>query len=207
MYHFQYVTKKQAAPYREELIEIIKNVQNEVREQFLFQFTFIGSSSRNMITFDPTTNTGFDFDVNLEVKEKNSPKETRTILLKAFNHVIVHHGYNVCEDSTRVLTIKTVDYWRSKTLYHCDSAIVYEGRTGQQYIRFNKKDQTYTWEFQTKPYERLEKRADYLKDNGYWAEVRKIYLDKKNGNNNPDKRSRSLYAEAVNECFQRRKYG
>ncbi|MBR5381980.1 MAG: hypothetical protein IK136_05105 [Oscillospiraceae bacterium] len=207
MYHFQYVTKKQAAPYREELIEIIKNVQNEVREQFLFQFTFIGSSSRNMITFDPTTNTGFDFDVNLEVKEKNSPKETRTILLKAFNHVIVHHGYNVCEDSTRVLTIKTVDYWRSKTLYHCDFAIVYEGRTGQQYIRFNKKDQTYTWEFQTKPYERLEKRADYLKDNGYWAEVRKIYLDKKNGNNNPDKRSRSLYAEAVNECFQRRKYG
>ena len=56
MYHYEYVSKKQAAPYKAELIEIINKMQDEVRDDFTFQFTFIGSSSRNMITFDSTTN-------------------------------------------------------------------------------------------------------------------------------------------------------
>ena len=73
MYHYEYVSKKQAAPYKAELIEIINKVQDEVRDDFTFQFTFIGSSSRNMITFDPTTNIGFDFDVNIEVILINRP--------------------------------------------------------------------------------------------------------------------------------------
>ena len=62
MYHFEYVSKKEAAPYKSQLIELLNRVQDYVRDEFTFQFTFIGSSSRNMITYDPTTNVGFDFD-------------------------------------------------------------------------------------------------------------------------------------------------
>ena len=51
MYHFEYVSKKEAAPYKAELIEILHQVQDYVRDDFTFQFTFIGSSSRNMITY------------------------------------------------------------------------------------------------------------------------------------------------------------
>lgn len=206
MYHFEYVSKKEAAPYKAELIEILHQVQDYVRDDFTFQFTFIGSSSRNMITYDPTTNIGFDFDVNITVNDDDedySPEEIRTILHNAFSRFMTVYGYNKCEQSTRVISIKVVDQWSSRVIRSCDFAVVYEGRNGQQYIRFNKERNYFSWEFQTQPYKELEFRADYLKENGHWNEVLEVYLDKKNNNYNPDKHSRSLYAETINECFRR----
>ena len=206
MYHFEYVSKKEAAPYKAELIEILHQVQDYVRDDFTFQFTFIGSSSRNMITYDPTTNIGFDFDVNITVNDDDedySPEEIRTILHNAFSRCMTAYGYNKCEQSTRVISIKVVDQWSSRVIRSCDFAVVYEGRNGQQYIRFNKERNYFSWEFQTQPYKELEFRADYLKENGHWNEVLEVYLDKKNNNYNPDKHSRSLYAETINECFRR----
>ena len=206
MYHFEYVSKKEAAPYKAELIEILHQVQDYVRDDFTFQFTFIGSSSRNMITYDPTTNSGFDFDVNITVNDDDedySPEEIRTILHNAFSRFMTAYGYNKCEQSTRVISIKVVDQWSSRVIRSCDFAVVYEGRNGQQYIRFNKERNYFSWEFQTQPYKELEFRADYLKENGHWNEVLEVYLDKKNNNYNPDKHSRSLYAETINECFRR----
>ena len=206
MYHFEYVSKKEAAPYKAELIEILHQVQDYVRDDFTFQFTFIGSSSRNMITYDPTTNIGFDFDVNITVNDDDedySPEEIRTILHNAFSRFMTAYGYNKCEQSTRVISIKVVDQWSSRVIRSCDFAVVYEGRNGQQYIRFIKERNYFSWEFQTQPYKELEFRADYLKENGHWNEVLEVYLDKKNNNYNPDKHSRSLYAETINECFRR----
>lgn len=206
MYHFEYVSKKEAAPYKAELIEILHQVQDYVRDDFTFQFTFIGSSSRNMITYDPTTNIGFDFDVNITVNDDDedySPEEIRTILHNAFSRFMTAYGYNKCEQSTRVISIKVVDQWSSRVIRSCDFAVVYEGRNGQQYIRFNKERNYFSLEFQTQPYKELEFRADYLKENGHWNEVLEVYLDKKNNNYNPDKHSRSLYAETINECFRR----
>lgn len=206
MYHFEYVSKKEAAPYKAELIDILHQVQDYVRDDFTFQFTFIGSSSRNMITYDPTTNIGFDFDVNITVNDDDedySPEEIRTILHNAFSRFMTAYGYNKCEQSTRVISIKVVDQWSSRVIRSCDFAVVYEGRNGQQYIRFNKERNYFSWEFQTQPYKELEFRADYLKENGHWNEVLEVYLDKKNNNYNPDKHSRSLYAETINECFRR----
>ena len=159
-----------------------------------------------MITFDPTTNIGFDFDVNLEVNdddENYTPEEIRTILRNALTRISRQYGYDKCEDSTRVITIKTIDPWHSRISHSCDFAIVYEDKDRQQYIRFNKETRNYTWEFQKQPYKDLEKRADFLKKNGHWDEVLGVYLDKKNDNDDPDKRSRSLYAETINECYSR----
>lgn len=206
MYHFEYVSRKKAAPYKKELIEIINRVQDEVRSDFTFQFTFIGSSKRNMITYDPKTNKGFDFDVNIEVNDDDgyyTPKEIRDILREALNRVTLNYGYSPCEDSTSVLTIKCKDYHQSRILHSCDFAIVYDCKEGQQYIRYSKQSKTYTWEFQRQPYRDLERKADALKKKGLWDEVLTVYLDKKNRNMDPDKHSRSLYAETINECYQR----
>lgn len=206
MYDFKYVTRKKAAPYKKELIEIIKKVQDHVRDMFTFQFTFIGSSKRNMITYDPTANKGFDFDVNIEVNddnEKYTPDKIRNTLRDALNCVVRDYGYSYCEDSTRVLTIKCINRFQSRIVHSCDFAIV-RARVGrQQYIRYNKQDDTYTWEFQKQQYHELEKREEALKKKGFWDEVLGIYLDKKNSNMNHDKHSRALYAETINECYKR----
>ena len=120
MHDFCYISKKDAAKVKAELLDIIHEVQNIVRDKFTFQFTFIGSSSRNMITYDRKSNIGFDFDVNIEVNnaaENNKPKEIRTIIRKALNRVARQHGYDYCEDSTRVLTIKKKDRPNSRIIH------------------------------------------------------------------------------------------
>lgn len=207
MHDFQYVTKAEAKPVKDELIEIIHEVQDIVRNYFTFQFKVVGSSSRNMITYDTKSNIGFDFDFDFEIndnEENYSPKEIRHIMKNAIDQVASRYGYDHCEDSTRVLTIKKVNTIACQILHSCDFALVYNCRDGrQQYIRFNKKNLNYTWEYQGKGFKNLEKKITWLKYNSYWREFQNYYIDKKNRNNNPDKHSRSIFAESVNEIYHK----
>ena len=69
MYHFEYVSKEEWKPVKDNLLTIIRNLQKEVNDDFTFQYSFVGSSSRNMITCDRHSNIGFDFDVNIEIDD------------------------------------------------------------------------------------------------------------------------------------------
>ena len=207
MHDFRYVTKKQAQPIKDELYQILYMVQDLVRDNFTFSFTPIGSSSRNMITCDAKSNIGFDFDINIEVNDDNEdfePKEIRTIIRTAIDRVAPRYGYKNCEDSTRVLTIKKVDTSHSRIIHSCDFAIVYNCGDGrQQYIRFNKDNNYYFWEYQGKGFVGLEKKMDWLKRENLWGELQDYYIYKKNCNDNPDKHSRSIFAESINEMCQK----
>lgn len=210
MHDFRYVTKKQAQPIKDELYQILYMVQDLVRDNFTFSFTPIGSSSRNMITCDAKSNIGFDFDINIEVNDDNEdfePKEIRTIIRTAIDRVAPRYGYKNCEDSTRVLTIKKVDTSHSRIIHSCDFAIVYNCGDGrQQYIRFNKDNNYYFWEYQGKGFVGLEKKMDWLKRENLWGEMQDYYIYKKNCNDNPDKHSRSIFAESINEMCQKNGY-
>lgn len=209
MYHFKYVTKQELAPFKKELIDLIHLVQDDVREHFTFQFEFIGSVSRNMVTFDPTTNTGFDFDVNLFVNDDDEdykPGEIKHILMDAFNKHSRKYRYDNCEDSTRVFTIKVKDKKNSKILHSCDFAIVNNyGDNQQEYIRFNKPSH-YSWEEQPDGFYRLPDKIEFCKENGLWTDVRNLYREKKNNNTVVGKKSRSIFAETVHQICQQNGY-
>lgn len=209
MHDFVYVTRAEAKPVRDELYEIIHKVQDLVEDYFTFQFRPVGSSSRNMITYDRKSNIGFDFDFDLEINdddENYSPTEIRCIMKEAINKIAPKYGYKTCEDSTRVLTIKKVNTFTCKILHSCDFALVHNcGNGKQQYIRFNKNNGNYTWEFQGKGFEKLNNKISWIKYNGFWSELQDYYIDKKNRNNNPDKHSRSILAESINEMYQKNK--
>lgn len=207
MHDFIYVTKASARPVKNELLQIIREVQDIVRHHFTFQFKIVGSSSMNMITYDRKSNIGFDFDFNLEInddEEEYSAAEIRHIIKDAIDRIAPKYGYKYCEDSTRVLTIKKVNTFTCQIVHSCDFAIVYNCGDGrQQYIRFNKDCNNYTWEYQGKGFKNLEEKITWLKHNKYWEELQDYYLDKKNMNNNPDKHSRSILAESINETYQK----
>lgn len=209
MHDFIYVTKASAKPVKNELIQIIYQVQDLVEDYFTFQFRTVGSSSRNMITYDRKSNIGFDFDFDLEVNDDNqnySAEKIRHIIKDAIDQIVPKYGYKHCEDSTRVLTIKKVNTFTSQILHSCDFALVYNCDDGrQQYIRYNKKTRNYTWEFQGKGFKNLDNKIAWLKHNGHWGELQDYYIDKKNLNNNPDKHSRSIFAESINEMYQKKK--
>lgn len=208
MYNFQYVSKKEAKPVKQQILNILHEVQNEVRKNYTFQYSFIGSSKRNMITCDFKRNIGFDFDINIEVnddEEHYTAKEIKDIFRNALNKIVRKYGYDFPEDSTRVLTIKMKDGKNKRIIHSTDFAFVHNCDDGQQYIRYNKKQNSYTWENQASSTDLSDKEL-FIKENGAWNEVRARYIEKKNMNQNPDKKSRSLYAETIHEICQRYDY-
>ena len=115
------------------------------------------------------------------------------------------------EDSTRVITIKVKDRQNSKILHSCDFAIVNDymdddGNERQEYIHFNKKQKSYSWQEQPQGFYLLDEKEEWIKECGYWQDVRDLYLYKKNHNNDSHKHSRSIYAETIHEICQRYGY-
>ena len=215
MYHFEYVPVEEWKPVRDELLEIIHKLQDQVREKFTFQYRFVGSCKRNMITRDPYTNTGYDFDVNIEVNDPDedyTPEQIRTILRLGLDQVTCpgpfrYLGYDYAENSTRVLTIKVKDRKNARIKHSCDFCIIYNCGDGrQQYIRYHKQQRAFSWEYQPKEYRNLPQKIEWVKKHNLWQKVRELYLLKKNTNTDPNKHSRTIFAETVHEIWQQNRH-
>lgn len=205
---FRYVNKKDAAPLKNELLQLIHSVQKEVRKKFTFNYYFVGSCRRNMITQDIKGNMGFDFDVNFEPNdpdENYSPNEIHDIIFKAIQKCFKQSEYSKIEKSTSVITIKAIDKNKKLVKYSCDIALVYnyyddeKQKMLQQYIRYNKPQNNYTWEYRGEDHYQLDNKIAWLKKNKLWNELRDCYLDNKGHNNDKNKHSRSIFAESIND--------
>lgn len=212
MYNFEYVSKEEWLPVRDDLFEIIHKVQHEVSQHFTFQFCLVAGCARNMITRDRESNTGFDFDVNIEINDPErlySPRKIRNILRAAFDKVTHPDGfqsvwYGFAEDSVRTLTVKVKDRANSNIVHRYDFCIVTTDDKGhQKYIRYNTTHRKYTWEYQTKDNAELPEKIKWIEKQGLWWQVRSRYLYKKNRNKDPNKLSRSIFAETVDEIWEK----
>lgn len=78
-----------------------------------------------------------------------------------------------------------------------------DGKEHQEYIRFNKKQNSYEWTERSPAFYARSERYEQLVDEGLKEELKEVYLQKKNHNDDENKRSCSLFAEAINECYMR----
>lgn len=206
MYKFEYVTKKEWQPIRNNLLKLMEKVRLDIKGKLSVQFKFIGSSSRNMITCDKSTNIGFDFDVNIRIiknKADLSPKEIKNTIKTALDRFSAEFEYDNAEDSKRVLTIKVKDLKNSKILHSCDFAVVRINKDGkEEYIHHNKTNNTYSWNLQPEVNDEVQKKSKQLKDKHLWIKVRERYLNKKNINKDLNKKSRHLYSETITEIYK-----
>lgn len=170
----------------------------------------VGSYKRNMITYDAKSNVGFDFDFNIEVNndDKYTPKQLKNMLQNAIGTVCVKYGYDFPEASTRVLTIKMKNRKKSCIIHSCDFAIVNnyiddEGYKSQKYIHYNKAHNSYIWCEQPEGYYMLTDKVDWIKKNGWQNDMRNLYIEKKNKNNDPNVHSRTIFAVTVHEICQK----
>ncbi len=73
-------------------MELIHKVQDEVRDNFTFQYEFVGSVKRNMVTWDVKSNVGFDFDVNIRVNDDDEEFEAKDIKRYLCVHSTIMRG-------------------------------------------------------------------------------------------------------------------
>lgn len=209
---FHFISKKDPKVKKayNDILNILKEAQDLVGKKFTFRFDVVGSYKRNMITYDSKSNVGYDFDFNIEVNDGNGrykPKQLKNMLQNAIDTVCVKYGYDHPEDSTRVLTIKMKNRKKSCILHSCDFAIVNnyiddDGYEGQEYIH-NDKHGNYTWCEQSEGYYMLPDKIDWIKENDLWDDMRDLYIEKKNKNNDPNVHSRTIFAITVHEVCQR----
>ena len=212
MKKYEFVSKSEYRPVRVELEEILKKVQNIVRDEFTFQFKLVGSGKRHLITREINGNKGFDFDYNLILNYSklnnsfiNDPKTVKSILMNAFKQAIKGTNYSNPEDSTTSITIKVKDIENSKIIHSCDFAIIYYPNKGQddcyKYIRFNKPT-NYTWETREIS-KNINVKLEWLKNNvsNYWNLIKEKYLKLKNNNTDTNKHSFQLYYETINNLY------
>lgn len=204
---FEYVSKTEYAPVREELEAIIRKAQLFLRKNYeiTFQYHLIGSGSRHLIMRDTSGNKGYDFDYNLILPNKPQlkPAKVKEYFRLAFNHAVKGTAYKCPEDSTTVLTVKVVNKKQNRIAHSCDFAIIYypyeDTDEGYFYLK-NWKDGNYSFEFR-----RLSEGADSKLDeisqySDWWNRIKVEYKKLKN-NNKQNKRSFVLYLESINNVY------
>ena len=213
---FQYISKhdpKVEASY-EDLMQLLREVRKELKKDYTFQHRIVGSYGRNMMTYDAKGNVGPDFDVNIYPNDDDNtikPKDLKLKFKAALDKCGPAHGFAAAEDSTRVLTIKIKDRKNSRVVFSVDFCIVNDytddnGDERQEYIRFNKKQNSYSWGQQPAGYYMLPEKIQWIKDNWLWQQVLDKYIEKKNSNGDPHVHSRTIFAIAVQEVCQQNGY-
>lgn len=210
---YEFVAKKEYAPIRSEIEEIIRKVQKILKKEdpdMTFQFRLIGSGGRHLITRIKGGNNGYDFDYNLVMNSNYTWKPIiRQSFFDAFQQAIKDTRFTAVENSTSVITIKQVDKRHKKVIVGCDFSVVFypeDDNSGYyKYIRLNKPQQNYTWE--TRNISRFNNdKLNWLRNeyDGIWNDIKDEYLKLKN-NDSQKKHSFILYHEAINNIYNQYK--
>ncbi len=211
---FEYVTKSKYKPVKAELQKIIAKALSYMRKKHgtECQCKLIGSGKRHLVTRVVGGNGGYDFDYNLIIPAPSEGYHYNADVVKlqfieAFKTALKGTKYNDPQDSTSAITIKVVDKQKSRIEHSCDFAIIYydknRAENGYYYLKNNKKQGQYTFEFRNLSRNADAKIEEILEYNNGWNAIRAEYIKLKNANKDINKHSFSLYLEAVNNVYNR----
>ena len=210
MYHnFIYVSKhnNKVKKAYSNAINLLEEAQKIIKEKHNMTFAYyvVGSYKRNMLTYDPKTNIGFDFDFNIVFNNKHgySAAQLKNALREALNKIADKYQFDYPEDSTRVLTLKVKDRKNSKIVYSIDLAVVNKEFT--KYIHFNKasfiRENAYQWQGMPLGYNDFSNKFEALKNSEYEERLKEDYLRQKNANNDNNIHSREILIQTVNNVY------
>lgn len=204
---FEYVTKSELKPVKQQVEEIIHELQDELRpEGVTFQYKIIGSGSKNLVTRVVNGNSGFDFDYNFVVQKdaELDEKSLKLLFIEKLELVIANTYYNHVSNGKKVMTIKVVDQENSSIIHSCDFAITTEyldeNEDLNQDILIHQSDDNYFWNQKPSRINYTIKLSN-IKENGLWSELREEYLKLKDNNQDENKKSFTLFHEAINNVY------
>lgn len=207
---YEIVSKAKLKPVKKIIGVIIRELQRSMRQyNITFVPVLVGSAGRHLVTRAVRGNTGFDFDYNFSLQhlpDNIKCQNLKFLFIDELNNVLDNtpYKYSYAENNTHSITIKFIDKNQSRIIHSCDFAIVSdyeeEGDFFQEILIYDKKTNEYFWN--KRPYgKNYQDKLSNLLDNGSWQEIREEYLELKNNNNDKEKKSFSLYLEAVNNVY------
>lgn len=208
---YSYVSKSESKPFRIFCSDKLNKLKQDLKNnQIDIDFYLIGSGMKNLITRNGQE--AFDLDYNIEFKNfsisKLEPKKTKKYIMDFLNEIITNENlvFKNCQDSTSSITAKYI--YNGKLEFSFDIAILAKNNDGN-YCRLihNKKNaiDSYHWDKIPKS-RRIYKKFEKLKENGFFLELKEIYLMKKNyylTHNDHYHSSFTIFKETVNQMYNK----
>ncbi len=207
---YEFVPKSELNPVKDQVEVIINALQDSMRVfGVTFTFKLVGSGGKHLVTRVINGNTGFDFDYNLGIQKDGdlSAKDLRLKVKRELEMILQGTGYSTVSSGKQSMTFKFIDHDNSRIVHSCDFALVNDyvddvGDSIQEILIWQREDDTYIWN--KRPYAKNHSdKLSNLKANGLWQEVKDEYLKIKNNNQDREKKSFSLFFEAINNVYNR----
>ena len=210
---YEYVDSHELDRYRRDCSNTMTQLRDELNRKYdiVTQFTLVGSGSHARKLVTRNGNGPFDLDYNLIIVHMPNKYWDDLGLLKetvrrTLNQIEKNEWFSDGKDSTSVITALLHFKDTPQIEFSFDIAIFAKNQSGN-FCRLihNKWYNQYTWN-EVPSSHNVRDKADLLKSDGYWGDVRKLYLDKKNmylrrGDfNHP---SFVVYVETINELYSR----
>ena len=219
---YEYVSEKEVKPYRSECSRILIELRDHLNKEYgiITQFFLVGSGSYARKLVMRNGNSPFDLDYNLMVRRmpeeywndtrhlKNRVRDSLNLILRrSRSHVVRGGQFSDGKDSTSVITaLVYTPGILSQVAFSFDLAIMARNEDGTYYrLLHDKASNNYHWG-KAPSLHHIREKADAIKSQKHWGEIRERYKDKKNvylerqDKNHP---SYIVYVETINEVYRK----
>lgn len=209
---YELVEERVIKPYRSKCSSIMTQLRDILNEDYdiITQFSLVGSGndSRNLVTKNGQG--PFDLDYNLLIVKMpdeywKNLKKLKDLVRNTLNKIAGEALFSDGKDSRSVIT-SILHFTNSPEVeFSFDIAICVRNRVGNWCRLIHQKGyfEQFTWN-EVPSSKDIRNKAKALKEEGYWNEVRKAYVNRKNmylrrgDKNHP---SFIVYVETINEIF------
>ena len=211
---YEYVVEKEVKRYRSECSHILEQLRDLLNTEYGIntQFSLVGSGgdSRNMVTRNGDG--PYDLDYNLIILEMsneywNDLRKLKDIVRNSLNKIVKDTLFSDGKDSHSVITSILHFTDIPKVKFSFDMAILAKNSKGNFCRLIHNKGycDSFTWN-EVPSSHNVKEKADILKRNSLWDEVRETYLNNKNmylRRNDDNHPAFVVYVESVNEVYNK----
>lgn len=206
---YVFATGNEVYKYRSYCSSILTELRDVLFEYDInVQFILVGSGGRNMVTRNG--NGPFDLDFNMRIiympdEYWDNPGKLKDRVIAELNRIVHGSWFSDGKDSTSVIT-SLIHNSQTGVEFNFDIAIIAENEDGTLCRLIHQKNYwptRYIWN-EVPNSKNVKAKADELKKNHLWSEVRDRYLDYKNlylERRDTDHPSFICYIQAVNDAY------
>lgn len=201
---YTYAKQKDVTELNKWCLDIIHNVQYDLKDYFTFDIRLVGSGEKRLVTMD--SNGLFDLDYNLIIQRDkqdliNDPKTIKNLFINAFKQELneVVKGFNHVCDSTSVVKNKII--YGDRLQFNFDVAIMAKADNDSYYKLVNDhRTGNYIWN-QVRDSKNYMERFLAVKHAGLFNRFKDRYLELKNfhSKRGDDVQSFSIFLETLND--------